>query len=196
MFYVFQSSNGFDRATASTHETLESAGSEILWDDQSRAGVDLYNGEMTPWQQPHRGDRRWLLIFARATEKEALEAIAMSEAFGLECFTEEQAARYEADGEEGQDENMQTFTIIESNSGLVWGTATAPTITEACRIVDEGIGAHGCTYEECGRSVIGSGKDYYIVHTDNTGSDFMAEDYKAVSALPVAGYVIRIGNPF
>jgi hypothetical protein len=86
---------------------------------------------------------------------------------------------------------MTTYTITESNTGLVWGTATAPTIMEACRIIDESIGAHGCAYEESGRSVIGSGKDYYIVHTDNTGSDFMAEDYEAVSALPIAGYVVR-----
>jgi hypothetical protein len=99
MFYVFNSANGFDRATASQHGTLESAGSEILWDDQSRAGVELHNGEMTPWQQPHRGERRWLLRFARATEREALEAIATSEAFGLACFTEEQAARCEADAQ-------------------------------------------------------------------------------------------------
>jgi hypothetical protein len=83
------------------------------------------------------------------------------------------------------------YTIIESNSGLVWGTATASTITEACRIVDESIGAHGCTYEEGGRSVIGSGQDHYIVYADNTDFDFMAEDYEAVSALPIVGYVVR-----
>lgn len=91
---------------------------------------------------------------------------------------------------------MTTYTIIESNSGLVWGTAVADTLTDACRIIDENIGAHGCTYEEVGRSVIGSGKDYYIVHTDNTRADFMAEDYEAVSALPIAGYVVRSCDAF
>lgn len=85
---------------------------------------------------------------------------------------------------------MTTYTIIESNSGFVWGTADADTATDACRIVDESVGDHGCTYEENGRSVIGSGQNYYIVHIDNTGLDFMAEDYEAVSALPIAGYVV------
>lgn len=86
---------------------------------------------------------------------------------------------------------MTTYTIIESNSGLVWGTAVADTATDACRIVDESIGAHGCIYEESGRSVIGSGQDHYIVYANNTDFDFMAEDYEAVSALPIVGYVVR-----
>jgi len=87
------------------------------------------------------------------------------------------------------------YTIIESNSGLVWGTVVADTLTDACRIIDENIGAHGCTYEESGRSVIGSvigsGKDHYIVHIDDTYIDYMADDYDAVRALPIAGYVVR-----
>ena len=90
---------------------------------------------------------------------------------------------------------MKTFTIIESNSGLVWGTANADTITEACRMVDEGIGGHGHTYDECSRSIIYGGDDYYIVYADNTGSDFVAEDYEVVSALPIAGYVSRSRSP-
>jgi hypothetical protein len=57
--------------------------------------------------------------------------------------------------------------------------------------MDESVGAHGCAYEESGRGVIGSGKDYYIVHIDDTCIDYMADDYEAVSALPIAGYVVR-----
>jgi hypothetical protein len=71
---------------------------------------------------------------------------------------------------------MQTFTIIDSNSGLVWGTTNADTIIDACRMVDEGVGCHGHTY------------------ADDSGADFMADDYAAVSALAVAGYVTRSGS--
>jgi len=86
---------------------------------------------------------------------------------------------------------MTTFTIIESNSGLVWGTAVADTITDACRLIDESIGTHGLSYEDVGRSVIYGGEDHYVVYADSTGIDYMADDYEAVHALPVAGYVKR-----
>lgn len=99
-FYVFTQSHGFDRATASRHDTLEDAGYAILGDDQHCCGVDEIDGEFVPWRQPHRGPRKWLTSFARSTTAEALEAIARSDAFGLECFDEQQAARYEAEGEE------------------------------------------------------------------------------------------------
>jgi hypothetical protein len=89
---------------------------------------------------------------------------------------------------------MTTYTIIESNSGLVWGTAVADTITDACRMIDENIGEHGFAYEDAGRSVIYSGKDHYVVYADDTGIDFMADDYDDVRALPVAGYVTRSCN--
>ena len=97
MFYVFSSAEGFNRATASRHETLADAGWEMLTDDQSRCGVDIIDGEFVPWQQPHRGPKKFLASFASDTGAGALEAIAMSDSFGLECFTEEQAARCEAD---------------------------------------------------------------------------------------------------
>jgi hypothetical protein len=83
------------------------------------------------------------------------------------------------------------YTIIESNSGLVWGTAYAYDILDACGKIDADFGDHDYAYEERGRSVIGSGKDYYIVHIDDTCIDYMADDYEAVSALPIAGYVVR-----
>jgi len=89
---------------------------------------------------------------------------------------------------------MTTYTIIESNSGLVWGTAVADTITDACRLIDESIGDHGLTYEDVGSSVIYGGEDHYVVYADNTGIDYMADDYEAVRALPVAGYVTRSYN--
>ncbi len=99
-YYVFQSSHGFDRATASQHDTLESAGWEILGDDQSTCGVDLIDGEYVPWRQPHRFSRKMLTSFARSSERAALEAIASSDAFGMECFDDAAAARYEADSQE------------------------------------------------------------------------------------------------
>ena len=89
---------------------------------------------------------------------------------------------------------MQTFTIIDSNSCLVWGTANADTIIDACRMVDEGVGCHGHTYAECNRSITYGGDDYYVVYADDSGADFMADDYAAVSALAVAGYVTRGGS--
>lgn len=102
MFYVFNSHHGFDRATASKHETLESAGWEILGYDQAACGVQAFPtiaGEVyyTPWQQPHRGARRYLNRLERGTEREALEAVTTADGFDLHCFTEEQAARCEAE---------------------------------------------------------------------------------------------------
>lgn len=99
MFYVFNSANGFDRATASKHETLEEAGWEILGYDQSSAGVDYVGNIWLPWQQPHRGPRKFLYPFAGVSRSDALERIGQAECFGLECFTEEQAARCEADAQ-------------------------------------------------------------------------------------------------
>jgi len=90
---------------------------------------------------------------------------------------------------------MTTYTIIESNSGLVWGTAIADTITDACRLIDESVGAHGFSYEDAGHSVIYGGQDHYVVYADTTGIDYTADDYEAVRALPVAGFVTRnLGN--
>jgi len=89
---------------------------------------------------------------------------------------------------------MTTYTIIESNSGLVWGTTIADTITDACRLIDESIGTHGLSYKDAGRSVIYGGEDHYVVYADSTGIDYMADDYEAVRALPVAGYVTRSYN--
>jgi hypothetical protein len=91
---------------------------------------------------------------------------------------------------------MTTYTIIESNSGLVWGTAIADTIIDACRMIDADFGDHDFAYEDVGRSVIHSGQDHYVVYADNTGIDYMADDYEAVRALPVAGYVTRSLNNF
>ena len=86
---------------------------------------------------------------------------------------------------------MTTYTIIESNSGLVWGTAIADTIMDACRMIDADFGDYDFAYEDVGRSVIYSGQDHYVVYADDTGIDYTADDYEAVRALPVAGYVTR-----
>ena len=90
---------------------------------------------------------------------------------------------------------MSIYTVIESNSGLVWGTAIADTTIDACRMIDADFGDHDFAYEDVGRSVIHSGQDHYVVYADTTGIDYTADDYEAVRALPVAGYVTRrLGN--
>lgn len=83
------------------------------------------------------------------------------------------------------------YTILESYSGLVWGTVLAGTITDACRSLDESIGEHGLTYEEHGAGIVGSGQDHYVVYLDDTAIEYMADDHDAVRALPIAGYVTR-----
>lgn len=83
------------------------------------------------------------------------------------------------------------YTIIESYSGLVWGTAYAYDIIDACRLLDEGIGEYGLTYEERGAGIVGSGQDHYTVYLDTTAIEYMADDHDAVRALPIAGYVTR-----
>ena len=86
---------------------------------------------------------------------------------------------------------MTTYTTIESNSGLVGGTAITNTITDACRMIDEDFGDHGFAYEDVGSSVIYGGKDYYVVYANDTGITYMADDYEAVRVLPIVGYVTR-----
>ena len=83
------------------------------------------------------------------------------------------------------------YTIIESYSGLVWGTAYAYDILDACGKIDADFGDHDYAYEEHGAGIVGSGQDHYIVYLDTTAIDYMADDHDAVRALPIAGYVTR-----
>lgn len=89
------------------------------------------------------------------------------------------------------------YILIDSNSGFVWGEAQADSLTDAARAVDiEANGRAADAYEELGSNPRDS-SSYYIAYNAN-GSDITIDDGQdqdqidAVSALPVAGYVLRV----
>ena len=87
---------------------------------------------------------------------------------------------------------MTTYTLIDSNSGLVWATVQAASAIDAARVADEQIGGrpYRAEYNDCTRYDIRGGAEGYFVYEDDTGVDFTAGDYEAVQKLPLAGVVV------
>ena len=84
---------------------------------------------------------------------------------------------------------MAKFTMIDINSGLVWGTASADNITDAARVLDESLGEFGLAYEVGTISDMRTTASAYAVYENATDAEYAADDYAIVAALPLAGYV-------
>jgi hypothetical protein len=86
---------------------------------------------------------------------------------------------------------MKHYVLIDHNSGYVWDEVDADTPIDACRKVDEKLGAYGRVYEAAFANTISTGYHVFEAPADWTpvSNGQSQAEIERVSALPIAAVV-------
>ena len=89
---------------------------------------------------------------------------------------------------------MQTFAMIDNNSGFLFGVVAAETPEDACRVLDESVGCHGRTYERV--RISGTTQTGYVVYnvtgTMEAGDDLDGQDEATIDRASTGRLVAEI----